>query len=481
MRSPTDLYEYQRQAVNFIISRNGSALWLDIGLGKTVISLTAIEQLLDEYEIRAALVVAPKAVIDAVWEQEAALWSHTKRLRFSRIQGTQAQRVAALLTPADIYLVNYENLPWLFSGLKGTERRNATVSPLKDHFKGRLLPFDMIVFDEISKMKTSTAKRSKSLREYLPLLKYRVGLTGSPAANGLIDLHGQYFAIDGGRRLGPNITYYRDRWFVQSLNGHKYLPRRGALEEIRRQVSDITLEMSKNDYLQLPPLVENDIVVKLPETAMDRYRQFEDEFYTELETAPVEAFNEGVLSIKCRQLANGAAYCGEGGEWSEFHEAKLDALEELVASVGDKPLLVCYQFKHDEARIRKRFPQAVSMKDSAIADISARWNRGEIKLLIGHPASMGHGLNLQYGGNNIAWFGLPWSLELYEQAIGRLLRNGQKGSVVMNHRLIAGGTVEEIMASVLKAKDTTQTGLREAIRNGNRNRGDAKGERKAVR
>lgn len=461
-----NLYPYQVESVDHILGRNGSMLWLDIGLGKTITSLTAIEKLLDQYKITGALVFAPKTVVEAVWKQEAAKWSHTGRLKFSLIVGTPAQRLKALMTPADVYLTNYEQIQWLL-GKKKTKTTAATAGVLFDHWldEGKRLPFDMVVFDEISKLKTSTSKRSRAVTKILPLMKYRVGLTGTPAANGLIDLHGQFLMVDGGHRLGPNITSFRNRWFMQDAYNMKWLPRRGAMDDIQKRISDITLEMKAVDYLQLPPLVDQDITIVLPKKVQDQYKKFEKEFFLSMDSGEVEAFNAGAKSTKCRQLANGAVYVGEDrSEWAQFHEEKLDAVEEIVNDLAGKPLLLCYQFKHDVARLLKRFPEAVCLAKERTAETVERWNRGEIKLLIGHPASMGHGLNLQFGGNHVLWFGLPWSLELYDQAIGRLLRNGQKGETVINHRVIVEGTIEMAIAAALKTKGATQENLRAAVK-----------------
>jgi SNF2 family DNA or RNA helicase len=430
-------------------------LWLDIGLGKTISSLTAIEQLLDSYKVKAALVIAPLKVIEAVWEQEARKWEHTRKLSFSCVRGTAAQRLKALLTPADIYLVNYEQIPWLHEALK-------------THWLDRQarLPFDMVVFDEISKMKNSTAKRVRKFTKILPYMQYRVGLTGTPAANGLIDLHGQFLMVDGGARLGPNITYYRSRWFVQDVYARKWMPRRGAIKEIEAAVSDIVLEMKTADYLSLPPLVNQDIIVEMPEDAMARYKALEKEFFTDLDSGgEIEVFSAEAKSMKCRQWANGAVYTDpEGKQWQEVHDEKVEMTKDLVESLNGKPLLICNQFRHDVPRLLKAFPQGRVLTGGDTKRIVEEWNRGEIDILIGHPASMGHGLNLQYGGNHILWFGLPWSLELYDQAIGRLLRNGQKGEAVINHRLIAKGTIEMAISEALKTKSVVQSALREAVK-----------------
>ena len=446
----SDLYPYQQEAVKHITNNNSAMLWLDIGLGKTIISLTAIEYLMDAYKIRSALVLGPLQVIESVWAQEAAKWNHTRRLTFSMVRGTPKERLQALQTPADVYLTNYEQIQWLAGALQEVP-----------------IPFAMVVFDEISKMKTSTAKRVRAFGNLLPHCTYRVGLTGSPAANGLIDLHGQYLMVDGGYRLGPNITGYRNRWFDLNAYSNKYIPRRSAAREIQDRISDITLEMKSSDYLQLPPVVTQDIIVPLTPALLSQYQEFEKDFFVSLDNgAAVEAFSAAGKGTKCRQLANGAVYTNpeDKNEWEVFHDLKLVALDGLIEQLQGKPLLLAYQFRHDKARLAYRYPECVFLSDENTAECIARWNRGEIRILAGHPASMGHGLNLQAGGNHIAWFGLDWSLELYDQTIGRLARNGQEASRVVVHRIIAQDTIEHsVIAPVLSMKSRTQADLRAAI------------------
>lgn len=471
-----DMYPYQRQARDHIIGRNGSMLWLDMGLGKTVITLSALEHLLDSYKIRAALILAPLKVVEAVWQQEAEGWEHTRRLKFSVIRGTATQRLAALREPADIYLTNYEMLQWLIGKKEMKKDKNKPPREWKvkrpegvlSKFwikKNRPLPFDAVVFDEISRVKTSTGKRSKAFQRILPQMTYRIGLTGTPASNGIQDLHGQYLMIDGGRRLGPNITGFRNRWMIQNTYNHTWAPRRGAMEEVRDLVSDITLEMAKEDYLQLAPLVNRDIKIDLPDDVQEQYKQFENEFFMELDDQEIEAFNAGAKSVKCRQLANGACYIDEQREnWITLHDEKLDHTEEILTELNGRPLLLFYQFKHDLARLCERFPMAEILDRRNTAAKVKKWNESKIPLLICHPQTAGHGLNLQYGGNHILWFSLPWSLEQYEQAVHRLLRNGQKGESVINHRLITRNTVEEAMVSALARKGAGQERLRQAVK-----------------
>lgn len=449
----SDLYEYQRRAVDFIKDSNSSMLWLDVGLGKTISALTATERLLDEYKISAALVIAPIKVIEAVWRQEALKWEHTKRLSFSLVRGKPQERLKALLTPSDIYLINYEQLQWLSTTLKET---------FLD--RGISLPFDMVVLDEISKMKAATTKRVRAFTKILPHFVYRTGLTGTPATNGVIDLHGQYLVVDGGHRLGPNVTGFRSRWFMQDMYSMKWSPRRGAIQEIQDRIKDITLEMKADDYLELPPMVTKDLVLEMPEAAMVQYKEFEKEFFTVLDGSEVEAFSAGAKSMKCRQLANGAIYHDDARNWKVLHDSKIDALKEIIDELNGSPALICYQFVHDKERILREFPEAQVLDATNVTAKVDNWNSGKIKILVGHPLAMSHGLNLQHGGNNIIWFGLPWALEQYIQAIGRLLRNGQKGKAVIVHRLISKGTIEEAVMKALEAKELTQESLRDAIK-----------------
>jgi len=454
MLSVTDLYPYQSYAKDYILSKNGSMLWLDIGLGKTIIALTAIEALLDQYKAKGALVIAPVKVVEAVWMQEAAKWCHTKRLTFSMVRGTPKERKAALLKPAEIYLINYESIQWLEKTLESLFFKN--------------LPFDIVVFDEISKMKHTTSKRSRAFYKLLPHMTYRVGLTGTPASNGVIDLHGQYMVVDGGARLGPNITSYRERYFTYNQYSRKYQPRRGSTKEIISKITDITIEMAADDYLQLPPLVDVDRTLKLPDDILKQYKEFAKDFFLEINGDELEVFSSSAKSAKERQLANGAVYTNQPGEeraWTVFHDEKLDMLEELVDELNGQPLLVCYQFIHDKIRIKERFPDAVFIDNNNVAPIVEDWTNGKTKILVGHPQSMGHGLNLQYGGNHICWFGLTYNLEHYEQAIGRLLRNGQKKHTVFNHRLLAEGTIEDWISKVISSKDATQDTIRRAVKN----------------
>lgn len=395
--------------------------------------------------------------------QEVQEWEHTQWLTSTLIRGDEEERLNALNQYKDLYLINYENLPWL-------------QTTLQKHWldEGKLLPFDIVVFDEISKMKTSTSKRTKAFAKILPHFIYRIGLTGTPASNGYIGLHGQYLMIDGGERLGPNITSFRDRWFNHNPYSHRYVPQRGALASIRKKISDITLEVSENDHIDLPEVIERDYLLEMPQEIKKTYEEFEKEFFIEIEGQDVEAFNAAAKSAKCRQLANGAVYVkdldplgeAKGKPWVLFHEMKLQALDELIYSLQGMPLLLCYQFIHDKERLIERYKNVVFLDSKTdTASTIQKWNEGKIQLLAGHPASMAHGLNLQKGSHHIAWFGIPWDLELWLQAIGRLRRTGQKSKHVFCHKFIAKDTMEEALISpALKTKNATQETLRSEVK-----------------
>ena len=408
-------------------------MWLDMGLGKTAISLTNIIERQNLVQVYGTLVVAPLRVIQTVWRQEAVQWAHTKRLRFSLIHGTPDERVRAYQIPADIYLVNYEGLRWLCERLIHTYLS-----------RGRHLPFNQVIFDEVSKLKDYSTHRHNALRDILPFLPYRLGLTGTPAANGYLDLFGQYLAVDSGSHFGTSKSEFIERFFHQSGWGHgsKYEIDVGAEKRIEGIISDITMQMSASDYLDLPPIKINDIWVDLPPKARAQYERLERDMFMELDSgAEVEVFNAASLTNKCLQAANGAVYVETGGPWDWLHDTKLDALADIVEEQAGKPLLAAYSFRHDAARIEKHIKGVhhISSKlgDARINQLVDHWNAGKVPILLGHPASMGHGLNLQHGGDTIAMFGLPWSLEQYEQTINRLAGGLRRHRPVIVHRILA--------------------------------------------
>lgn len=455
-RSPWDMHRYQCRAVRHVLDHPNAMLWLDVGLGKTVISLSAILDRLDSLVAFGTLVIAPKRVCRMVWRQEARAWAHTRGLTFSLVHGNRRERHYALRKPADIYLVNYDNLPWLVDEIIAIWLS-----------RGEYPPFQTIIYDEVSKLKDSTGVRSTALQRILPYFPYRVGLTGTPASNGYIDLFGQYLAVDGGARLGTSYTKYLDEFFVKE--GYRYQLRDGAEEEIKARIADITLCMTQEEYLPfLKKPVINDVWVELPAKARAQYAQLEREMFLELDQGgEIEVFNQAALLNKCLQAANGQPYVvPNSGQWAAMHDAKLDALEDIVLESNGQPILVAYEFQSDRDRILERLKGAVhlggNMTEAQESKLQEDWDAGRIPVLVGHPASMGHGLNLQYGGHIGVWFGLNWSLDLYQQFIGRLARQGQQ-NIPIFHRILAKDTADEIQAAALETKDLEQTGLKATI------------------
>ena len=453
MLTRADLYPYQQRTVTHVKDNKEAFLMLDVGLGKTITTLTAVSDMMDTCEVFGTLVLAPLMVVKAVWEQEARKWEHTKDLRFSVIHGTPLARTKALRENADIYLLNYEGLPWFVDRMKRVYLS-----------KGKSLPFNMIVYDESTKVKNSTSKRVRALCKLLPYTDRRVALTGTPAPNGLLDLFGQFLCLDLGKRFGTGISYFKKQYFISDYMGYNWSPMKGARAAIHKKVADITIQLKKEDYLDLPPVMIQDLVLPMNGKARKTYDILEKEYFVELDGgAEIEVFNAAALSNKCLQASNGACYTDEDGSWSELHDLKIDALKDIQEEAGAEPLLVAYNFRHDLARLRKAFPEAVHIKDGDTAEIIERWNRGEIKMLLGHPASCGHGLNLQHGGHHLVMFGLTWNLELYEQVIGRLDRPGQTKPVIVT-RIMIDETIEQAVALALDNKAETQDALRAAIK-----------------
>lgn len=438
-------HNYQTTATQFIIDHDEAAILLGMGLGKSVITLTAIWQLmLDYFTVHRVLVIAPLRVARDTWPAEIAKWDHLRGLTVAVAVGTKQDRLAALAKSAMVTIINRENIPWLIGQL------------------GSSWPFDMVIIDELSSFKNHRAKRFTALVKMRPHVKRWVGLTGTPASNGLMDVWAQFRLLDGGQRLGRFITRYRERWFVpDKRNGMQvftYKPRAGAEDEIYGAIGDMTLSMRTTDHLQLPELTVTTMPVVLEPKERRVYEQLKADLVLELDGATIDAANAAALSGKLLQLASGAIYTGDG-EWTAVHERKLDALEDLIEAANGNPLLVAYWFTHDRERIVSRFPQARELKTSA--DIEA-WNRGEVTFGLIHPASAGHGLNLQSGGHLLVWFSLTWSLELYQQTNARLYRQGQSEPVTITH-LVAEGTLDEAVLKALDAKDATQAALIDAV------------------
>lgn len=455
---------HQQIADDFLKTHDRGILLLDMGLGKTVITLTHLHRLIyEEFTVDKALVIAPKRVAEDTWSREAAKWEHLSGLRIVKVLGDRRTRLEALRQKGDIFVTNRENVEWLVETL------------------GANFDFDCVVIDELSSFKSAKAKRWKALRKVIFRPRYVYGLTGTPAPNGYLDLWPEIYLFDRGERLGRTLTAYRTEYFTPGAHrGHVVYDWRmkpGAKQRIDRLLSDICISMSKEDWLSLPERSYVTVPVQLDAKARKLYERFKTDhiipLIREARSARLKAqsteedYDSAVIgdmaaqvSGKLLQMANGAVY-DENGDVFRIHDAKLDALEDILEAANGQPVLCFYIYKHDLDRIRERFPFAVKLRDSET--ISA-WNRGEIPLLLCQPASAGHGLNLQEGGHIIAWFGMPWSLELYQQANDRLHRFGQTQSVIVHH-LVAQDTLDEKVLQVLTAKDATQRGLLNALKN----------------
>lgn len=439
-------HDYQRYAAEFIITHPISALLLDMGLGKTSITLTAINDLLfDSFEVHKVLVVAPLRVARDTWSAEIEKWEHLKNLRYSVVIGTAQERLKALHTPADIYVINRENIQWLVEE------------------SGLSFDFDMAVIDELSSFKNHQSKRFRAFMKVRPKLKRIVGLTGTPAGNGLMDLFAEFKLLDMGERLGRLIGQYRNAYFQpDKRNGmviYSYKPLPNAEQQIYDKISDITISMKATDHLKMPELISAEYTVQLSEKEREKYDHLKKELVLSTEDNEVTAANAASLSNKLSQMANGAVY-SDDESIIEIHDRKLDALEDIIESMNGKPLLVAYWFKHDLERIRKRFEIREIKSSEDISD----WNGGKIPVALVHPASAGHGLNLHSGGSTLVWFGLTWSLELYQQTNARLWRQGQTADTVVIQHVVAKGTIDEQIMKALKTKDTTQAALITAVK-----------------
>ncbi len=438
-------HEYQTFATDFILGHPIAAVLLEMGLGKSVITLTAVFDLtLDSFLIRKVLVIAPLRVARDTWPEEIEKWDHLRGLSYTVAIGSEAERKTALLQRAQVYLINRENVDWLVNK------------------SGLPFDYDMVVIDELSSFKAYSSKRFRALRKIRPGVKRMVGLTGTPSSNGLIDLWAEIGILDMGRRLGRYVTHFRDSFFVPDKRNQQtvfsYKSKPGAEEEIYRLISDITISMKNTDYLKLPELIINEIPVRLSSEERRRYQTLKKDMVLSLGDREIDAVNAAALSGKLLQMANGAVY-DENGSAVRIHDRKLEALEDLLEAANGKPVLIAYWFKHDLERILERFP--AERLDST--DSIRRWNSGEIPIAAIHPASAGHGLNLQAGGSTLVWFGLTWSLELYQQTNARLWRQGQKDTVVIHH-IVAKDTVDEQVMAALKRKDRTQSALIDAVR-----------------
>ena len=445
-----ELHPYQTFSVEFICSHSQTAIFLDCGLGKTVTTLTALDELLfDNFEIGKILVICPLRV-SAVWVEETSKWEHLSDLRLSVAVGTETERKAALQAKADIYIINRENVGWLIED------------------SGIPFDFDTLVVDELSSFKNHQTKRFRSLMKVRPKVVRIIGLTGTPSSNGLMDLWAEYRLLDLGQRLGRFIGQYRSTYFTpDKRNGQiifSYKPLPFAEKEIYAKIADITISMKSTDHLIMPELVTAQYPIKLSDKERERYDELRQDLVLKLAGGDVTAANAAALSGKLCQMANGAVY-GDDGSVHYIHDRKLDALEDLIEAANGKPVLVAYWFKHDLERISARLKDRhIPFTNLDTSESIASWNEGKWPVALIHPASAGHGLNLQSGGSTIIWFGLTWSLELYQQANARLWRQGQKAETVVLHHIISKDTIDERVMKALSAKDKTQTALIDAVK-----------------
>ena len=423
-----------------------------MGLGKTVSTLTALSDLSDSFAVKRTLIVGPLRVANTVWKQEAQKWSHTCDLSIKIATGTPKNRTAALLSNAEIIVINRENIPWLVDFYCKNDKTNK--------YNLNKWPFDCIVIDESSSFKSSKSGRFKAIKRILPKTEYMVLLTGTPAPNGLLDLWSQSYLIDQGVTLGRNITAYRNRFFTTDYMGYSYEPRSDAKENIEALIAPYTLSMQAEDYLTLPSRLDTVVEIDIPPTAMKAYIEFKKEMYIDFHGNDFEALNAATLANKLLQFANGAVYTDELKNFSTVHDSKLDALKDIIDDNPNENILLAYNFKSDLIRLKKKFPELVVL--SKEGKELEKWNCGKIKLMACHPASAGHGLNLQGGAAMMVWFGLNWSLELYQQFCARLHRQGQTRPVKVIH-LIAKNTIDEKVMSVLLDKEAIQTSLLKAL------------------
>ena len=436
-------HEYQSFATNFVLEHPACGLILDMGLGKSVITLTALwSLLLDSFDVGKVLVVAPKRVAENTWPTELKKWEHLDGLTWSLVLGSEKDRRAALQRRAKIYIINRENVTWLVDNYRWD--------------------FDTLVIDELSSFKSSKAQRFRALKRVRPRISRVIGLTGTPQPNGLLDLWPQMYLLDMGQRLGRFVGGYRERFFLPDKRNreviYSYKPKEGAEEKIYELISDICISMRAADNLDMPGLVASRVEVQMNAKERKLYEGFERDMVLHLKDGDLDAVNAAALSGKLVQMANGAVY-GENRKVHHIHDRKLDALEDIIEAANGKPLLVAYWYKHDLERIRQRFEVRTIDTPKDIAD----WNEGKIPVALIHPASAGHGLNLQDGGSTIVWFGLTWSLELYQQLNARLWRQGQKHTVVIQH-IVAAGTHDEDIMNALEKKDMSQTALIAAVK-----------------
>ena len=437
-------HPYQDYAIRRIVNEANVGLFLDMGLGKTVITLTAIDELIyDRLDVVRVLVIAPKKVAEATWQTEARKWPHLRRLTFATALGTEPQRAKAIDSGADITVINRENVVWLV-----------------EHW-GMAWPFDMVVVDESSSFKSPSAKRFKALKRMLPRIHRVVILTGTPAPNGIEDLWSQIYLLDRGERLGRYVTHYRERYFDHNPWRHEYVPKPGAFEAVQNRISDICVSMKAEDWIQLPEMIVQDVPVVLEGAGLKAYREMERTMVAEVGGEEISAMTAAGLANKLLQLCGGSVY-DEAGQAHHVHDAKLEALGELIEQLHGEHALLLYEYQHELPGIEAAL-KGLRWRRLESAEDAEAWNRGEVDVLIAHPASCAYGLNLQDGGHHVIWFTLTWSLELYQQANARLHRQGQEKPVIV-HRLLVQGGVDEDVAKALEGKDETQAALVEALK-----------------
>ena len=444
MLSRENLHAYQERCVDFIKKKRRCGIFLDMGLGKTTSTLTAILDLFEDFSIGKVLIIAPLRVANSVWKQEARKWKHLQNLRVSVCTGSERQRLAALQMDADVYVINRENVDWL-------------VKKTRTNWQ-----FDMLVIDESSSFKNSSSRRFKAIRKILPETEFMVLLTGTPSPNSLLDIWSQMYMIDFGKALGRTMTSFKHRFFEQDYMGYKFTLRAGSADKIHELIEPSVIHMSAEDYLDVPERIDLVEKIELPLPLMAQYKEFERTLLAELETGEeIEAMSAAVLANKLLQFSNGGMYTNDKGSWANIHTQKLDTLAEMIEDNPNENMLVAYNYRFDLERLQKKFPHAVLLdKKQETID---RWNRGEIKLMLAHPASAGHGLNLQNGGSLIVWFGMTWSLEYYQQFNARLHRQGQLKPVRVLH-IVCKDTIDERVLSVLSMKDVTQKALLSALK-----------------
>lgn len=438
-------HNYQAMCIDKVVHQNAVGLFLDMGLGKTIITLSAIEELKDRLEVCKVLIIAPKKVAESTWTNESKKWDHTADFKISKVMGSQKERLRALQTNADIYVINRDNVMWLYQTLGN------------DWF------FDMVVVDESSSFKNPQSQRFKALKKSLPKISRVICLTGTPSPKNLLDLWSQIYLLDQGERLGKFITHYRTRYFDSDFMGFDYKPKKGAEQAITKKISDICISLKAKDYLELPSIVYNEIPVELDKKALKAYQDLEKNMVLSLEESEITAVSAGVLTNKLSQCANGAIY-DDDKLVNHIHDCKLERFTELVEELNGESALVFYNFKHDKDRILKALEKSgLEVREFKNPKDEEDWNKGKIDILLAHPASTAYGINLQYGGRNIIWFSLPWSYELYAQANARLFRQGQEKPVIV-HELLCTDTVDRDIKKSLSEKGQNQEDVLRALK-----------------